>query len=179
MDTNSAKAARARPPRPSPTEMNRQHHREFWEREHQKFERRAADSQLLALATEDINSEIVRSVPVYSQKTMELAFKDAERRRAAIRKGDGRKGGRPQRGDAVQKLIEEIVAARQDIPISALIERLCAMQHYGVMQDIEDDEILFTDASGAMRTAPISGLKDRLMRARKSVKSRKPVSPTR
>jgi hypothetical protein len=39
-------------------------------------------SKLVAAATEDMNSEILRRVPIYSRKTMELAFEDAEKRRA-------------------------------------------------------------------------------------------------
>jgi hypothetical protein len=42
--------------------------------------------------------------------------------------------------------------------------------------DIEDDKIWFSDARDDSRSAPISGLKNRLTRARKSAKSRKPVS---
>ena len=47
---------------PSPAEMNRRH-REFWDVESQVFERRLADPQLVAAATEDMNSEILRRVP--------------------------------------------------------------------------------------------------------------------
>ena len=164
---------------PSPAEMNRRH-REFWDVESQVFERRLADPQLVAAATEDMNSEILRRVPIYSRKTMELAFEDAEKRRAKIRSGDGSKGGRPRRGDALQGLIEEIVSARPSarpaISASALLEQLREFQHQGVVIDIEDDKIWFSDARDASRSAPISGLKNRLTRARKSAKSRKPVS---
>jgi hypothetical protein len=160
---------------PSPAEMNRRH-REFWDVESQVFERRLADPQLVAAATEDMNSEILRRVPIYSRKTMELAFEDAEKRRAKIRSGDGSKGGRPRRGDALQGLIEEIVSARPAISASALLEQLREFQYQGVVTDIEDDKIWFSDARDASRSAPISGLKNRLTRARKSAKSRKPVS---
>src|ERR1700730_9781829 len=51
---------------PSPAEMNRRH-REFWDVESQVFERRLADPQLVAAATEDMNSEILRRVPIYSR----------------------------------------------------------------------------------------------------------------
>ena len=62
---------------PSPAEMNRRY-REFWVDESRKLERRLVNPQLVALATKDMNSEILRSVPLYSQKTIELAFEDAE-----------------------------------------------------------------------------------------------------
>jgi hypothetical protein len=50
---------------PSPAEMNRRH-REFWDVESQVFECRLADPQLVAAATEDMNSEILRRVPCSS-----------------------------------------------------------------------------------------------------------------
>jgi hypothetical protein len=85
-----------------------------------------------------MNSEILRRVPIYSRKTMELAFADAEKRRAKIRSGDGSKGGRPRRGDVLQGLIEEIVSARPAISASDLLEQLREFQYQGVVTDIED-----------------------------------------
>jgi hypothetical protein len=115
--------------------------------------------------------------PSIAGRPLELAFEDAEKRRAKIRSGDGSKGGRPRRGDALQGLIEEIVSARPAISsASALLEQLREFQYQGVVIDIEDDKIWFSDARDASRSAPISGLKNRLTRARKSAKSRKPVS---
>ena len=159
---------------PSPAEMN-QRHREFWAVEMPKLERRMADAQLVALAAEDMASETLRRIPIYNRKTIELAYEDAERRRATIRSGDGNRGGRPPSGDTLQRLIEEIVRRRPTIPASALLARLHDLQHQGVIQDIDDSEIWFADARGASRTAPLSGLKDRLTRARKTVNSRKGV----
>jgi hypothetical protein len=140
-----------------------------------KFERRLADAQLVALATEDMSSETLRGIPIYNRKSIERAYEDAERRRASIRSGDGSQGGRPQRGDALQELIEEIVAVRPNITASALLERLHASQLEGLIEDIEEGQIWFVGANNGSRSAPISGLKDRLTRARKSVNSRKPV----
>jgi hypothetical protein len=140
-----------------------------------KFERRLADAQLVALATEDMSSETLRGIPIYNRKSIERAYEDAERRRASIRSGDGSQGGRPQRRDALQELIEEIVAVRPNITASALLERLHASQLEGLIEDIEEGQIWFVGANNGSRSAPISGLKDRLTRARKSVNSRKPV----
>ena len=152
-----------------------QHHSEFWAVEMRKLERRVADAQLVALATEDMASETVRGIPMYYRKTMERAYEDAERRRAAIRREDGSQGGRPPSGDALQHLIEEIVAGRPTISALALLARLGDLQHQGVIEDIDDGRVWFVDARGAGSSASISGLKDRLTRARKSVNSRKGV----
>jgi len=154
--------------------MNRRHS-EFWAVESPKLERRLADAQLVALATEDMASETLRGIPTRYLKSMERAYEDAETRRTVIRSGDGSRGGRPPSGDALQRLIEEIVMRHPTISASALLARLRDRQHQGVIEDIDDGRICFVDASGAGRSASISGLKDRLTRARKSVKSRKPV----
>ena len=112
-----------------------------------------------------MNSESRRGVPVYSQKTMELALQDVEKLRAGIPK-QRREEGRP----------EEIVEAHPAISASSLLERFRARQFEGVIEDIEDGKVWFIDAPGVGRSASIAGLKDRLRRARKSVSSRKPVS---
>ncbi len=170
----NARCSNMAPNPPSPAEMNRRHS-EFWAVKMREFERRLADAQLVALATEDMASETLRGIPTYYRKIMERAYEDAEKRQTGIRRGDGSQGGRPRKGDALQELIEEIVRVRPTITVPALLERLHASQHEGVIEDIDDGRIWFVDARGASRNAPISGLKDRLTRARKSVNSRKPV----
>jgi hypothetical protein len=169
---------------PSPAELNRRN-REFWEGESERAARRASEPLLLELAMEEQKSEALRGFPVYGQKTLERALADAEKRkervksaiRSEIRAEDGRRGGRPRRGDELQVLIEKIVARLPNITVSILLERLRDLQYLReVIEDIDDDEIHFKHGEDQTRSAPISGLKHRLARARKSVPSRKPVS---
>jgi hypothetical protein len=71
--------------------------------------------------------------------------------------------GRPRKGEVLRELIEEIVAARPVISASAVLDRLRVLQYQGIIMDIEDDQIWFTDASDASRSSPISGLTDPLL----------------
>jgi hypothetical protein len=75
--TIKARCSNMVPTPPSPAEMNRRH-REFWAVEMRKFERRLADAQLVALATEDMSSETLRGIPIYNRKSIEQAYEDAE-----------------------------------------------------------------------------------------------------
>jgi hypothetical protein len=76
------------------------------------------------------------------------------------------------RTDALQKLIIEIVTAKPDITQADLLHDLerCAALH-DVINEIEDGEISFND-DGVLKSAPVSGLKDRLTRAKKIINSR-------
>jgi hypothetical protein len=160
---------------PSPAKLNRLY-QDFWKAEDNNVKRRLADPLIMALAMEDMASEMARSVPLYSQKSMESALAKAEKIRNRVRSEDGRRGGRPRRSDALQGLIVEIVARRPGIRASDLFDRLRNQEIGGIIEDVEDDKIHFRHSEHDSRSAPISGLKDRLARARKSVMARKPVS---
>jgi hypothetical protein len=160
---------------PSPVEMNRRYS-EFWAAENQNFERRLGDTLIRAIATEVLESESARSVQVYSRITLESALAKAEELTNKIRSADGSRGGRPRRNDALQSLIEEIVAKNPKITDSLLLERIRLEQFGGIVEDVDDREMHFKHGEDESRSAPISGLKDRLSRARKSLNSRKPVS---
>ena len=158
----------------TPVEMNLRH-REFWASETRAFERRWADPQLREMAFEDMDSEISRGVPVYSQKPLEFCVFEAERRRTRIRSSDGGRGGRPRRGDPLQEQISDIVRPCPKISEKELLDRLRSRQVCGVIEDVDDEDVYYVDARGVGKKAPISGLKDRLSRARKSLSSRQPV----
>jgi hypothetical protein len=48
-------------------------------------------------------------------------------------------------------------------------------QGAGVIEDVDEEEIAFIDAKGQLKSAEITGLKDRLYRAKKKVESHKAV----
>jgi hypothetical protein len=168
---------------PSYDELNRRG-TEFWQAESVNPLRRASDPSLLAQAMEDLEFESKRTVPVHNRQTLELALARAEERkgriknevRREVRAEDGRLGGRPPRGDALQTFIEEIVAEKPNIKISSLLDRIRSEELGGVIEEVDSREIHFKHGDFGSRSAPIAGLKDRLARARKSQKSRKPVS---
>jgi len=62
--------------------------------------------------------------------------------------------GRPRKGEVLQELIEEIVAARPVISASAVLDRLRVLQYQGVIMDIEDDQIWFTTLATPAEVRP-------------------------
>ncbi len=77
------------------------------------------------------------------------------------------------RQDGLQLLIEEIVAKHPDIRTPGLLAALRAHQHGGVIEHIDDEDegtVEWCDENDPAGSAPISGLKDRLSRAKKILK---------
>jgi hypothetical protein len=77
------------------------------------------------------------------------------------------------RRDGLQLRIEEIVAEHPDIGTRGLLAALRTDQHGGVIEHISDEDdgtIEWCDENDPAGTAPISGLKDRLSRAKKILK---------
>ena len=78
------------------------------------------------------------------------------------------------RTDELQKLIIEIATEKPDITQTALLIELKKYKDVRkVIADITEDEIYFTGkGEDSSKAAPISGLKDRLTRAKKIINSR-------
>ena len=76
------------------------------------------------------------------------------------------------RTDALQEIIISVAEKNIDISVLNLTDKLRAMAGVGTIQDIEEQTIYWTDKNGNTQTSPISGLKDRLTRARKKINSR-------
>lgn len=69
--------------------------------------------------------------------------------------------------------VTEEVQKRPAITVTDLLKHLQSLQDLRqVVDDIDEEAISFTDRNGHPKNAPISGLKDRLSRAKKALKSR-------
>jgi hypothetical protein len=69
--------------------------------------------------------------------------------------------------------VTEEVQKRPAITVTDLLKHLQSLQDLRqVVDDIDEEAISFTDRKGHTKNAPISGLKDRLSRAKKALKSR-------
>jgi hypothetical protein len=154
--------------------------RDFWRDESAAAERRAMDSPLLETAEEILRSEIVRAIPVRSQRTPEDALMAASAARSRLQPGlahEGivalaRKGGLADKTDALQRVIEELVAENPSVSATIVLSRLRSMQSpSGPIEEVTDAAISFTLANGRSREASISGLKDRLSRAKKKARA--------
>lgn len=73
------------------------------------------------------------------------------------------------RPNPFRELIEMIVSRRPDISEPELLERLMYEVANGVIESIENDKITWLNDKGEDKTSPVSGLKDMLYRAKKSL----------
>jgi hypothetical protein len=161
-------------------EINEQNHR-FWSVRNEIGARRMRHESLLDVAMEDIHSELIRGVSVRSQKSFDQALADAEMAMKTLQSGFARKGGRPTRCDALQGLIEEIAIENLEITPGQLRRELNGDRGAGTIlsideeSDVKADEskmIHFVDDDETPKRAPLSGLKDRLYRAKRKLASR-------
>ena len=159
----------------SPAEIN-DRNKQFWTSETAKAERRMADPGILHLAVRDLESYAKLFLPIYHQKSFEQALEDASINNAiissALHRRFSHRGGLATKTDALQQIILKIVEKKPSITQPELVEQLRAHQHDGVIDDIDDADISFRAHTGKLKTAPLFGLKDRLSRAKKAIRSR-------
>jgi hypothetical protein len=157
--------------------------RQFWQVESDLLIKRIADGFLYEVARTDVCSEILRQVPIKSRKSIGQALADAEKMRHFYQSAFARKGGKAFKGDALQSVIEEIVLKNPTLTIRQLCFRLKDQIGQGTVtsidkeSDVRADEprmIHFEEDNGKRMLASLSGLKDRLFRAKKKIKSLPP-----
>ncbi len=162
----------------TPQEINRRN-QEFWPPQSQLRDRRMSDEVLFETATADMQSETLR-VPIKCQKSLEQALADAEKSKSTFQTAFSRKGGRAPKCDPLQGLIREIVLAKPKITQGQLLRELKSNRVAGVISkideqsDVKADEpkmIHFVEDDGTPKTARVSGLKDRLSRAKKNIRA--------
>jgi hypothetical protein len=144
----------------------------FWRERHCLFDKRMANDPIRETASEAWQAQRDRAVPLACQFSFEKALEDAERAGQRFLAHQARKGGTAHKSDALQILIHEIVTHRPHISAKKLLEALKARQHLSPIDDIGEDAIHFNNHDGRSKEATISGLKDRLNRAKKKLNSR-------
>ena len=153
--------------------------RRFWRTQSELFDKRMSDEPLNRIAAMDLYSETLRQVPIYSQKSLEQALADAEKSKSTWQTAFSRKGGSTPRCDALQGLIEEIVRENPKITQGQLLRKLKGARGAGTVVTGEKVDrvpdagkwIHFVDEDGKPKKAPVSGLKDRLSRAKRKITS--------
>lgn len=152
------------------------HHRSFWEAEAVKFRGRAERPALIAAALRRVQDEQLRRVPVTSQKDLGAFLADVERELAEFSQMSARErganGGRSRKPDALNLIIESLVAKRPRVSLAQLLDSLKQHEGLGVISDIADNEIGYV-TKGHSKVIRVSGLKDRLSRARKKAAPKK------
>lgn len=158
-------------------ELN-ERNRQFWLEQSAFMEQRMTDQDVLRVAIRDLESEYVRRVPVYYQKSFAQALETAasnktyflERAANNFQIEFSRKGGAASKTDALQKLILKIVYRRPDITSPELLIELDSRRLEGIIEDIDHASgiIEFRSDNQNLKQARISGLKHRLSRAKKN-----------
>ena len=160
---------------PTISEIN-ERHRQFWEEQILLRDRRIADEAIRETAFARLSDEHARGVPIYHQTTIEKLLEDAERDKERFLSQQGRKGGRAQKSDALQQAILDLVQSHPDITEAKLKDMLTRDRFPELIQDVDEDTICFVRPDGSkdgrLKEAPLSGLKHRLSRAKKALKSR-------
>ena len=145
------------------------------------------DPLLVEMLNRELHSPLHRLVPE-ARRSVDQILEDAEEtvklalahhepliRRDALRKQASR-AGRSKKPDPLQQLIIEIVKNKPNITTPELFEKLKARSWpESMVAEIDDGTIVFNDRCGSrqfLNEAPISGLKDRLSRAKKFLHSR-------
>ena len=163
---------------PTPKEIN-ELNRQFWSKQTDLMDQRMADPEILKIAMKDIESESLRQVPLYNQKSFARALETAAKTKADILKTAAKsfqsdfskRGGTAPKADALQRLIMEIVQRKPNITEPELLGELENRKSGSIISDIDNDDgfIEFQNGDQQFKRARISGLKDRLSRAKKKL----------
>jgi uncharacterized protein YihD (DUF1040 family) len=153
----------------SAEELNRQN-QEFWSDQQALLERRVADPAIRETAFEAMNAEQKKRVPIYYQTSIYAALAASEGANQRCLSQQARKGGWAEKADQLQRLIEELVTHNPSLTLRQLKDKLRADQGIAPIQDIDDEVVFFTNFDERTKTAPFSGLKHRLTRARKTAR---------
>jgi hypothetical protein len=163
----------------TPMTLNERHAR-FWADQKILLEQRISDPGLYHLAKRDMDFEASRGVPLKQQKTLEQALADAAQSRAIFHLWLSLKGGRAPKSDSLQELIQRFVHEEPKINRQRLWHRLRAEIGKGIVVSIDAESpsgegsvrrIHFISRDGKVKTARVSGLKNRLSRAKAKLHS--------
>lgn len=150
------------------SELNSRHE-QFWALQSKLTLERMSNEDLLGFAQKDMDSEIIRGVPVKHRKTFELTLDDAEQGIRLARQRFSRLGGKAHKRDALQRLIAEKVQQNPKMHQQELFHSLRADIGKGtiVSMDLQSSTIQFWTETGKLKPVSLSGLKDRLSKARR------------
>jgi hypothetical protein len=162
-------------------------HADFWAKQAARQELQLTDEYLAQEAYSDLREQAELQVPLGRQRSFGALLDKAEQRLVAHRerllpegrRENGRRGGKARKSDALQLLIEKIVGKARAIDCPTLLQILQSKQKCGIIEEVVDEDISFTDANGRSKSIKITSLKDRLYRARKKVNSQKAVNASR
>jgi hypothetical protein len=153
---------------------------QFWAIQSQLTAERMSDEVLCRFGLETMHSERMRGIPFKLHQSIDTILNDAAAFKEAAHKMFSQKGGRVSKPDALQRVIVKIVSSNPIITLRQLLKELMEKRWAKLNIEIDSDidvladekkEITFDDVDGERKVASLSGLKDRLYRAKKSLAS--------
>jgi hypothetical protein len=170
------------PAQPSALAEINQRNERFWAERSELLNRQTQDAALCLIAMKDLSSEKIRKVPFESRKSFEECLAHADDSKTIILQAFSQKGGKAAKSDALQRWILDTVRGDEKISSGQLLIKIRKLAKKGDSifskvsreSDTSNDqtEHIYFDDNGESKTAPVTGLKDRLSRARKKIPSR-------
>ena len=157
---------------PAMAELNRKNH-DFWNKQHDLTGERISDPAIVATAIEDAISAQLRGEPVHTQKTFEVALANAEAAKRRFSSQRGQIAGKARKTELLRTLIEDAVRSNPQINEAELHRELENGSGPGWPIEFSTRFISICLPDGRIREVPISGLKDRLSRAKNKLKKDK------
>ena len=159
-----------------------QWNQQFWLEQSELLNRRIQDPDLREIAMANLSAEAAMMVPVRNRQSLEQALAQAEKSRSIFQRSFSVRGGKAVKTDALQEWIIEMARAEPDLNTHELLRKMKKLVRMGNSiftgvvrkcdsSEPESEHIRFDD-NGESKTAPVSGLKDRLYRAKKKILSR-------
>jgi hypothetical protein len=151
----------------------------FWKEQNVLRDERIADEVIRETSFSRLSSEQERGLPTYYQTPIEKLLADAEGDKQRFKQrflyDQARKGGQAKKTDALQQEIVKLVRRDPAITEARLKDMLTSDRFSQLIVEFDEETISFQPGDskhGRLKEARISGLKDRLSRAKKSLKSR-------
>jgi uncharacterized protein YihD (DUF1040 family) len=157
-------------PAPLTAALINERNRAFWEIENARMLERMGDDAVRQTALEAMAAETNKGTPVYFQTSICQALADAEKAKRRFSRQQAQKGGRAEKSDELQTLIQKFVRHLPNLTFAQLLEKLEECKKIRDVIDEIDDGVIYFKQGPTGKSAPISGLKDRLSRAKKKIK---------
>ena len=151
-------------------ELN-ERNRVFWEEQRRLLDQRLSDITIAKVAHQRIQREMT-SLPLALQVSFEGALADAEAAAEIIRADYARDIASAARPDPLQEFIVAALKENPGLTVQDLHAKLRAAANTGAFGNVTDGVIEFHNRRGRLKQATVSGLKDRLSRARQKLHSR-------
>ena len=138
---------------------------EFWSEQNKLLEERMEYAEAACRLLEDES----RQLPFCMQRGFYALLESAERMSIPFQRILARKAAKAPKGDPLSQLIAKIVQNQPGITAPQLLECLKSRGMVDPIQEINDEEIILFKRG---KSIPISGLKDRLSRVKRSMRSK-------